>query len=82
MDIEAARINHPFSDGRVLYVVADTGTTIWDLALRTSVDDFPQFGPHFHDRERGALIAISPNAITELPLKVEDKTSPFSDRRN
>ncbi|MDM5177938.1 hypothetical protein PO883_12125 [Massilia sp. DJPM01] len=57
-----------FSDGKRLYVAADTGTSVWDLATRAQISGLPGFTPRFHDAARATLVAIGPHTIVEFPL--------------
>ena len=56
-----------FSDGRHVFVVADNGTTVWDIAsgLQVAAADFI---PLLHDRTRGRLVAWAADSITEWAL--------------
>lgn len=68
MDIHAARALDLFSDGTRLYVAADTGTTVWDLASRVRLDALPGFTASLLDSARSTLVAFRPDEITEFPL--------------
>lgn len=57
-----------FSDGKRLYVSADTGTTGWDIASRIQVAEYPGFVARLLDRSRGALLAFGPDTIREMEL--------------
>lgn len=63
-----AHVSGLFSDGKFLFVAADSGTTVWDVATRAQRGDLPGFCPHFHDAGRASLVAIGPASIAELPL--------------
>jgi len=68
MEMEANRVFDLFSDGKSLYVAADTGTTVWDIVSGTQITGLPEFIARLHDLARGTLVAIAPNTITEFPL--------------
>ncbi len=65
---ENLRVSELFCDGRRLYIAADTGTIVWDLATRAQLAALPGFTPRFHDRARASLVAVGPASIVELPL--------------
>lgn len=57
-----------FCDQRYLYVAADTGTTVWDLATRAQRASLPAFRAHFHHPTRASLVAVAADKLLELPL--------------
>lgn len=69
MAMDDTRIVDLFSDGKCLYVAADTGTTVWDLASRSQIASLPDFTARLYDIERGTLVAFGPATISEFPLR-------------
>ena len=68
MNIEAQQVSDLFSDGTYVYVAADTGTTVWNIASRAMVAELPGFTAHSLDRMRSSLIAIRPDNVIEILL--------------
>jgi hypothetical protein len=68
MEIDAKKIFDLFSDGERLYVAADTGTTVWDIASRAQIAALPDFTARVHDRVRNTLVAIRTDAIVEVSV--------------
>lgn len=68
LEVHAKSIESMFSDGRCLYIAADTGTTVWDLASRSLIADLPGFTARWHSPARNTLIANDTETITEFPL--------------
>lgn len=68
MEIQAKRVFDLFSDGARLFVAADTGTTVWDLASRAHVAALPGLTARMLDKARNTLVAIEADLIIELPL--------------
>ncbi|MEO8152554.1 MAG: hypothetical protein ABI605_05745 [Rhizobacter sp.] len=68
MEINAEKVFDLFSDGVRLYVAADTGTTVWNLASRMQVAELPGFTAHLLDQSRNTLLAFGPDTIQEFSL--------------
>jgi len=71
MELNGAKVLDLFSDGRHLFVAAETGTTAWDIASGTQVAACADFVARFYDRTRGRLVAFGPDTITEWTLRPE-----------
>lgn len=72
MEPVTSRVLNLFSDGIRLYVAAQAGTTAWDIASGKQIADVEGFVARVHDLARNTLVAIAPNAITELALPWPD----------
>lgn len=59
---------HLFSDGKHLFIVGQTCTTIWDIASRSRMAELANFSARLHDAKRGTLIAIGEHTVSELSL--------------
>lgn len=68
MALDERQVRDIFSDGDYLYVAANSGTTVWDIATGARIAEFPGFIARLHHRRRGSLVAISPETIVEFPL--------------
>ncbi len=68
MEVNGATVRDLFSDGKRLYVAADSGTTVWDLDTRELIGELPGFTAHLHDLNRGILVAFGSDYITELSI--------------
>lgn len=66
--LQAKSVSDLFSDGARLFVAADTGTTVWDIASRTHVAWLPGFTARLLDHARNSLVAFGPDMIIEFPL--------------
>jgi hypothetical protein len=66
IDVKKAR--DLFSDGARLYVAADTGTTVWDIASRLPIAQYPGVVARLFDRSRNTLLAFGPDTILEVTL--------------
>ena len=68
MEINANEVLNLFSEGTHLYVAADTGTTVWEIASGRQIAGLPGFVARLHDPARGSLVAIATDSIVELTL--------------
>jgi hypothetical protein len=69
MALGDAKVQDLFSDGARLYVAAEVGTTVWDLASRAQVAELPGFVARLLDRVRGRLVAFGPDSISVVRLQ-------------
>lgn len=68
MVIHVNRVSELLSDGKHLCVVADTGTTVWDIASRIQITGLQNFSARLLDRVRHKLVAFKADSITEFAL--------------
>lgn len=68
MDLHAHKIFDLFSDGTRLFVAADTGTAVWDVASRVQITVLPGFTADLIDLTRNTLVSFGPDEIAELQL--------------
>lgn len=64
----AGRVLDLFSDGEHLYVAAETGTTVWDIASGSQIAGLDGFIARLHDSARRTLVAITSDSIVEFPI--------------
>lgn len=64
MDVPEAGVRALFSDGKVLYVASDTGTTVWNIASRAKVAELPGFVARLLHTARHTLVAFGPESIS------------------
>ena len=68
IDLGEKSVRNMFSDGQRLYISADAGTTVVDIASGAPVTTLTDFTAGLHHTTRGSLIAIRPSAIVEFAL--------------
>jgi hypothetical protein len=66
MDMRVNSVSALLSDGTLLYVVADTGTTVWDIASHFKITGLPNFSARLLDIDRQTLVAFGSDSITEF----------------
>lgn len=64
MDFPEAGVRDLFSDGKLLYVSSDTGTTVWSSASRAKVAELPGFVTRLLHTARHTLVAFGPDSIS------------------
>jgi hypothetical protein len=66
LDMRVNSVSALLSDGTLLYVVADTGTTVWDIASHFKITGLPNFSARLLDIDRQTLVAFGSDSITEF----------------
>jgi len=66
--IDIKNVRDLFSDGARLYVAADAGTTVWDIASRLQIAEYPGVVARLLDRSRNTLLAFGSDTILEVAL--------------
>lgn len=68
MDVQEKGVRDLFSDGERLFVAAETGTMVWDIASKSLLEELPGFTARLCHSHRHALVCFGSDSISELPL--------------